>query len=53
MDATIARLNIERFRKKLSEEPDEAQKKTLRELLAEEEKKLAAFERGNNLAIAK
>lgn len=41
MDKTIARLNIERFRKKLVEESDETRRQTLLCLLAEEEAKLA------------
>jgi hypothetical protein len=42
MDRTVARLNIEHFRKKLAEEKDEAKRQTLLRLLAEEETKLAA-----------
>ena len=42
MDATIARLNIERFRRKLAEETNESKRQTLLRLLAEEEAKLAA-----------
>jgi hypothetical protein len=41
MDETIARLNIEHFQRKLAEERDEAKRRTLRQLLAEEEAKLA------------
>jgi len=41
MDSMIARLNIERFRKKLAEESDEMRRQTLLCLLAEEEEKLA------------
>ena len=41
MDETIARLNIEHFQRKLAEETDEAKRRTLRQLLAEEEAKLA------------
>jgi hypothetical protein len=43
MDEYIARLNIEHFRKLLDKEPDEAKRKTLLHLLAEEERKLAAL----------
>ena len=42
MDEGIARLNIEHFRKQLTEEKDEAKRQTLLRLLAEEEIKLAA-----------
>ena len=41
MDKTIARLNIEHFRRQLSEEKDDAKRQTLQRLLAEEEAKLA------------
>ncbi len=41
MDRSIARLNIEHFRGLLAEETDEARRKTLLGLLAEEEAKLA------------
>lgn len=41
MDETIARLNIEHFRSKLSDEKDEAKRQSLARLLAEEEQKLA------------
>ncbi len=43
MDRLVARLNIERFRKRLASETDEAQRQTLMRLLAEEEAKLAAL----------
>jgi hypothetical protein len=43
MDGTVARLNIEHFRKKLAEEKDETKRRTLLCLLAEEEAKLAAL----------
>ena len=46
MDRTVARLNIEHFRKQLAEEKDEAKRRILRDLLAKEEEKLAALERG-------
>ena len=41
MDKTVARLNIEHFRRKLNDELDEATRQTLLRLLAEEEAKLA------------
>jgi bacterioferritin (cytochrome b1) len=41
MDSTVARLNIEHFRRKLAEESDETRRQTLLRLLAEEEQKLA------------
>jgi hypothetical protein len=44
MDKTIARLNIEHFREKLSKELDEPTRQTIIRLLAEEETKLAALE---------
>ena len=50
MDRSIARLNIEHYRKKLAEEGDETKRQTLLRLLAEEEAKLAALDgspRGN------
>ena len=43
MDAMIARLNIEHFRKRLASEADAAKRQTLLALLAEEEAKLAAL----------
>ena len=43
MDETVARLNIEHYRKLLAEEKDEAKRRTLHSLLAEEEAKLAAL----------
>ncbi len=45
MDKTIARLNIEHYRKMLANEADETRRPTLLHLLAEEEAKLAALER--------
>ncbi len=45
MDRSIARLNIEHFRKKLAEKGDETKRQTLLRLLAEEEAKLAALDR--------
>ena len=42
MDRTVARLNIEYFRKKLLTETDEATRQTILRLLAEEEARLAA-----------
>lgn len=43
MDKSIAQFNIEHFRKRLAENPDEATRQTLLSLLAEEEEKLAAL----------
>ena len=43
MDKNIAQFNIEHFRKRLAENPDEATRQTLLRLLAEEEKKLASM----------
>jgi hypothetical protein len=43
MDKTVARLNIEHFRKKLAVETDEARRQTLMRLLAEEEVKLQSL----------
>ena len=45
IDRTIARLNIEHFRKLLSEDLDEAKREVIRRLLFEEEAKLAALDR--------
>jgi hypothetical protein len=44
MDRTVARLNIEHFRKQLAEEKDEVKRRTLTQLLAEEEAKLATID---------
>jgi len=41
MASTVARLNIERFRRKLAEETDERKLRMLQRLLTEEEGKLA------------
>ena len=41
MDRSIARLNIEHFRRLLAVETDEKRRQTLQRLLAEEEAKLA------------
>ena len=46
MDKTIARLNIEHFRKRLAVERDETTRQTLLRLLAEEEAKLAGSTQG-------
>lgn len=46
MDKTIARLNIEHFRKRLAAETDETRRQTLLRLLAEEEAKLAGSTEG-------
>jgi len=43
MDRTVARLNIEHFRKQLATETDEVRRRTLVQLLAEEEAKLASL----------
>ena len=43
MDRTVARLNIEHFRKQLAKETDETKRKVILRLLAEEEAKLATF----------
>jgi hypothetical protein len=42
MDRTVAHLNIEHFRKLLTNEADEAKRQTILRLLAEEEAKLAS-----------
>ncbi len=44
MDKTVARLNIEHYRKLLANEADETRRRTLQHLLAEQEAKLAALE---------
>jgi hypothetical protein len=44
MDKTIARLNIEHYRKSLATERDEAKRQTLMRLLAEEQAKVAALD---------
>ncbi len=41
MDRTVARLNIEHYRRLLATETDEARRQTIMRLLAEEEAKLA------------
>jgi uncharacterized caspase-like protein len=41
MDRSIARLNVEHFRRLLAKETDETRRQTLQRLLAEEEAKLA------------
>jgi hypothetical protein len=40
MDKLVARLNIEHFRQRLAEEQDEVKRRTLLDLLEQEEKKL-------------
>jgi hypothetical protein len=45
LDRTIARLNIEHYRKKLAEEVDPDRRATLLRLIAEEEAKLIAAEK--------
>jgi hypothetical protein len=44
VDKTVARLNIEHYRKLLANEVDEARRQQIARLLAEEEAKLARFE---------
>ena len=44
MDKTVARLNIEHYRKKLATEQDETKRQTLMRLLTEEQAKLAAID---------
>ena len=44
MELTIARLNIESFRRKLEDETDETKRQMLVQLLTEEQAKLAALE---------
>ena len=46
MDKTIARLNVEHFRKRLATETNETTRQTLLRLLAEEEAKLAGGTEG-------
>lgn len=43
MDADIARLNVEFYRRRLGEETDEAKRATIERLLAEELEKLAGL----------
>jgi hypothetical protein len=43
VDKTVARLNIEHFRKQLAKAADETKRKVILRLLAEEEAKLATF----------
>ncbi len=45
MDKTVARLNIEHYRKLLANKADAARRGVLSRLLAEEQAKLAALER--------
>ena len=47
MDRTVARMNIGRFRKLLAEERDSRKRETIRLLLEEEERKLAAQTQGH------
>ena len=44
IDRFVARANIEHFQRKLAEETDEAKRKTLLTLLAEEQAKLTVLE---------
>lgn len=43
MDRAVARLNIEHYRRLLAGELEESKRRTLRQLLAEEEQKLATL----------
>jgi len=43
MDKTIARLNIEHYRRLLARETDDARRRKIERLMAEEEAKLAAL----------
>ena len=43
VDRTVARLNIEHYRKQLARETDETRRQTITRLLQEEEAKLAAM----------
>ena len=43
MERTVAKLNIEYFRQKLETETDETRRRTLVQLLSEEQAKLAAL----------
>ena len=44
LDTMVARLNIEHYRKRLSEEIDQTKRQTLLNLIAEETVKLSALE---------
>lgn len=44
MDRSVARLNIEHYRRLLARETDENRRQTLQRLLAEEEAKIADFQ---------
>jgi hypothetical protein len=46
VDKTIARLNIEHYRRQLVDEKDEIKRRMLQKLLAEEEEKLAMLAKG-------
>ncbi len=48
MEKTVARLNIEHYRKMLANEADETRRQTLLHLLREEEAKLVAMEHTPN-----
>jgi hypothetical protein len=48
MDRSIARLNIEHFRRLLETETDQTKRQTIRRLLAEEEAKLASMQPENS-----
>ena len=47
MDKTVARLNIEHFRRLLANEADETKRQLIAHLLAEEQAKLARLENQN------
>jgi hypothetical protein len=47
MERAVARFNVERFRRLLAQELDETKRKTVLQLLAEEEAKLASLEGGS------
>ena len=48
MERTIANLNIEHFRQKLETETDETKRRTLVQLLSEEQAKMALIEKSED-----
>jgi hypothetical protein len=48
MDRSVARLNIDHYRRLLATETDETKRQTILRLLAEEEAKLAAAQKKHN-----
>jgi hypothetical protein len=50
MDKTVARLNVEHYRKLLTSEIDDVKRRTITALLAAEEAKLDASEAANEMA---